>query len=83
MTVSLAINLIRLDGGTQPRAEVNGPTVADYAEDMLAGASFPPVTVFYDGAHYWLADGFHRCLARKLRPGDSCVHLARFEDCRC
>jgi hypothetical protein len=27
---------------------------------MTTGAEFPPVTVFYDGADYWLANGFHR-----------------------
>lgn len=27
---------------------------------MSGGAVFPPLTVFYDGADYWLADGFHR-----------------------
>jgi hypothetical protein len=26
----------------------------------LTGAEFPPLTVFWDGEHYWLADGFHR-----------------------
>jgi hypothetical protein len=26
-----------------------------YAEDMAAGAVFPPIVVFFDGAEYWLA----------------------------
>lgn len=30
---------------------------------MDRGAVFPPVTAFYDGSHYWLADGFHRLSA--------------------
>lgn len=52
--------LIRLDGSTQPRCAINEDTVADYAEAMRDGASFPAVVVFNDGAALWLADGFHR-----------------------
>lgn len=51
---------IRIDGGTQPRQEINYDVVKDYAELMRDGVVFPPVTVFFDGAEYWLADGFHR-----------------------
>jgi len=29
------------------------------------GDEFPPVQVVYDGAEYWLWDGFHRLHARK------------------
>lgn len=56
----LRLDLIRLDGDTQPRAEIDETTVAEYAEAMEAGAEFPPVVVFHDGAAHWLADGFHR-----------------------
>lgn len=59
------IEVVRIDGGTQSRAELNETVVADYAEAIQAGASFPPVTVFHDGADYWLADGFHRYFAAK------------------
>jgi len=60
------IQLIRTDGGTQPRAEISNEVVQDYAQDMLQGAKFPAVVVFYDGAAYWLADGFHRVAAAKV-----------------
>src|ERR1035441_2906838 len=56
----LAISSIRTDGGTQPRAALDFAAVDDYMDAMQAGVVFPPVTVFYDGADYWLADGFHR-----------------------
>ena len=54
---------IRMDGGTQPRANIDGGAVADYMNAMADGADFPPVVVFYDGTSYWLADGFHRIRA--------------------
>jgi len=56
---------IRIDGGTQPRKEINYEIVKEYAEHMREGTKFPPVTVFFDGAEYWLADGFHRYHATK------------------
>src|SRR5690606_22194691 len=56
----LALDLIQIDGGTQSRAALNDHVVSDYAEAIKAGASFPPVVVFYDGKKHWLADGFHR-----------------------
>lgn len=61
---SIAIEKIRMDGGTQPRSQLIEEVVAEYAEDMKQGATFPPVTVYYDGKEYWLADGFHRVRAR-------------------
>ena len=78
-TVWLALEEIRRDGGTQPRATINHLTVTEYAADMREGASFPPVLLFFDGADYWLADGFHRLeaafsiglkeIAAEVRPG--------------
>jgi hypothetical protein len=58
---AIPIELIRLDGGTQIRACSTFQTkVEDYAIAMAKGAQFPPLIVFWDGAEYWLADGFHR-----------------------
>ena len=54
---------IRLDGGTQPRAQLDFFTIGEYAQAMRDGTQFPPVVVFYDGSAYWLADGFHRVRA--------------------
>lgn len=51
---------IRVNGGTQSRAQINRETVSEYAEAMESGSEFPPLVVFYDGSAYWLADGFHR-----------------------
>ena len=61
----LELLLIRTDGGTQPRTGLNSELIDEYVEAMTEGAKFPPVTVFYDGASYWLADGFHRLEAAK------------------
>lgn len=61
----IELSKIRIDGGTQQREQLNEDVVAEYAEAMKSGAKFPAVTVFYDGAVYWLADGFHRFFAAK------------------
>lgn len=56
----LNLRSIRIDGGTQSRAELNHATVDEYSEAMAEGDTFPPIVVFFDGSSYWLADGFHR-----------------------
>lgn len=61
----LPIASIRVDGGTQTRAEIDLIVVADYCGRMQEGITFPPVVVFYDGTDHWLADGFHRVNAGK------------------
>lgn len=58
--MNLALSSIRTDGGTQAREFCWQESIDDYAEAMTDGAVFPPVTAFFDGADYWLADGFHR-----------------------
>lgn len=57
---NLRLAQIRIDGETQSRAEINNEVVAEYAEALTEGEKFPPIIVFFDGASYWLADGFHR-----------------------
>lgn len=69
--MNVSISEIRIDGGTQSRACINEQAVADYAEAMQGGAEFPPVVAFFDGATYWLADGFHRYQACKRAGLDS------------
>ena len=59
----LDLEKIDIYGGTQARVETSDEAISSYADAMLEGAKFPPVIVFYDGAKYWLADGFHRFLA--------------------
>jgi hypothetical protein len=59
-TIELPLDKIRLDGGTQSRAQIDWVTVQEYADAMRAGATFPPIVVFFDGQTYWNADGFHR-----------------------
>jgi len=56
----IEISRIRIDGGTQPRVELNQETVAEYRDAYKSGAKLPPVTLFFDGVTYWMTDGFHR-----------------------
>lgn len=62
----------------QTRAALNEDTVSDYAEAMERGDKFPAVTVFTDGAEYYLADGFHRVEALR-RIGKKSV-MAELQD---
>lgn len=62
--MSVDFSKIRTDGGTQARACLNDQTVAEYAEAMAdENTVFPPITLYFDGKDYWLADGFHRLAA--------------------
>ena len=64
-TAQVAVADIKINGGTQPRCEINDALVSEYAEAMQAGEQFPPVVVFEDGVGFWLADGFHRTHAAR------------------
>lgn len=68
----LDLDRIRIDGGTQSRVELSQETVAEYAQAFQAGAEFPAVVVFFDGASYWLTDGFHRYFGA-LNAGESAI----------
>lgn len=65
MTEKILLTKIRLDGGTQPRKELDETLVQHYTEEILEGQAFPPVDLHFDGKHYWLSDGFHRWHAHK------------------
>lgn len=77
----LDLDLIRIDGGTQSRVELNQETVAEYCEAYKAGANMPPVIVFYDGTDRWLADGFHRYLVRRPRGSRRSTRTSRPARC--
>jgi DNA-binding transcriptional regulator YiaG len=61
--VLLPIALIRRDGETQSRVSESFATIQEYSALMLSGVEFPPVKVWFDGAEYWLSDGFQRLAA--------------------
>ncbi len=64
-TRMIELSAIRTDGETQPRTAINPGIVQEYAEALEFGVQLPPVTVVYDGATYWLTDGFHRFYAHR------------------
>ena len=61
----IQIDTIRIDGGTQPRANIDLTVVQEYHDAIVDGIQLPPIDVFFDGRDYWLADGFHRYHAFK------------------
>lgn len=63
MAETLPLTSVRTDGNTQAREALDLVVMAEYAEAMKRGDTFPPIDVYFDGAHYWLADGFHRVQA--------------------
>lgn len=46
---SIALILIRIDGGTQSRLALNEEYIHELLEAVSAGETLPPVTIYYDG----------------------------------
>jgi len=63
--IYLEIAKIERDAELQARVGLNEEVVKDYAEQMAAGATFPPVLVFERPGAWALVDGFHRIAARE------------------
>src|SRR5467141_4366416 len=66
----LPLTSILTDAACQARVKIRPGVVRDYRRAMAeqiseGGLRFPPVVLFTDGQHYWLADGFHRVLAAR------------------
>jgi hypothetical protein len=61
--VDLDLSQIIMDVDLQPRERLDQGRIDQYAEDMVAGATFPPVRVFRvtdRNDRYYLTSGFHR-----------------------
>jgi hypothetical protein len=63
--VEVNITAIELDASIQCRAVIDTGTVAEYAERMEAGDSFPPVVLFGTVKRCWIGDGWHRVMAAR------------------
>jgi hypothetical protein len=61
----MKITQLKIELQTQSRVAINQDAVSEYADAMMDGEKFPPVTAFYDGKEYYLADGYHRYFAAK------------------
>lgn len=61
----LSLDAIGVDRELQSRVATSIEYQREFSEAMLRGDEFPPVTVFFDGKKYRLADGFHRHGAAK------------------
>lgn len=64
--MKLKLSEIKTDGGTQTRQKLDSEIIKNYSDQMLNEIKFPDIITFYDGTHYWLADGFHRVQASFL-----------------
>jgi hypothetical protein len=62
----VAVDRLRVDGGTQARTALRPDVIKEYAEHYRDGVNMPRVLAFDDGENLWLADGFHRRAGAKL-----------------
>jgi hypothetical protein len=63
---SLPLRSICIDWTINARAAMRREAALEFAAALKGGARFPPVTVFFDGDAFWLADGFHRYVAYEI-----------------
>lgn len=63
--MKIKLTQVKVDGELQSRDSINEAVVQEYTEVIREGGTMPPVTMFYDGANYHLADGWHRFFAHK------------------
>ena len=56
----LRLDLITKDPETQARVQMIQSYLKSYASLIKEKVEFPPITVFYDGNSYYLADGYYR-----------------------
>lgn len=61
----IKLEKIKVDGDLQVRDKIIEDAVREYADVIRNGGKMPPVTVFFDGKAYHLADGWHRYFAHK------------------
>ena len=61
----LKLSEIRLDGGTQIRANMNPKWISEFADNMRNDIEYPALEAVFDGENYWLTDGFHRVTGYK------------------
>lgn len=65
-TCEVPLTRLRLDDSVQMRETISQVAVQEYADAMAAGDEFPAIIVFgRTGGPYYVADGFHRYLAKK------------------
>lgn len=69
------LDKIRVDGGTQLRANISDlqENVIELSEVAEAGKPLPPVILFDDGEYLWLADGHQRYGGYKLAQKPTCM----------
>ena len=66
-TLDLALAAIQMDTSIQCRAAIDKAIVNDYALDMSAGFTFPPIEVYGTTSRCWIGDGWHRAGAVQSR----------------
>ena len=63
--MNLKLTDIVTDADLQARDRLSDEAIAEYYNVIREGGKLPPVTVFFDGIRYYLADGWHRYFAHK------------------